>query len=89
MSRSSRIDFPDAIYHVTSRGNGRAKIFRTDDDRQRFLRQLRDNLDTFAVVLYAYVLMDSHFHLLARTPRENLSQSMQRLLKKIRKDEAL
>ena len=79
MSRPPRIDFPDAIYHVTSRGNGRAKIFWADDDRQRFLRQLRDNLDTFAVVLHAYVLMDNHFHLLARTPRANLSPFMQRL----------
>ena len=79
MARSPRIDFPDAIYHVTSRGNGRAEIFHTDDDRRRFVRQLQDNLDTFAVILYAYVLMDNHFHLLVRTPRANLSQFMQRL----------
>jgi hypothetical protein len=31
-------------------------------------------------VLYAYVLMDNHFHLLVRTPRANLSRLMQRLL---------
>jgi len=79
MSRPPRIDFPDAIYHVTSRASGRAKIFRTDDDRRRFVGQLRDNLDSFAVVLYAHVLMDNHFHLLVRTPRANLSQFMQRL----------
>ena len=27
MPRAPRINFPDAVYHVTSRGNGRAKIF--------------------------------------------------------------
>jgi len=79
MPRSPRINLPDAIYHVTSRGNGRAKIFWTDNDRKRFLRQLQDNLDAFSVVVYAYVLMDNHVHLLARTPRANLSQFMQRL----------
>ena len=79
MARPPRIDFPDAIYHVTSRGNGRSRIFRADDDRRRFVRQLQDNLDTFAVACYAYVLMDNHFHLLLRTPRANLSQLMQRL----------
>ena len=79
MARPPRIDFPDAIYHVTSRGNGRSRIFLADDDRLRFVRQLQDNLDTFAVVCYAYVLMDNHFHLLVRTPRANLSQFMQRL----------
>jgi len=78
MARPPRITFPDAIYHVTSRGNGRSRIFRADDDRLRFVGQLQDNLDTFAVVCYAYVLMDNHFHLLLRTPRANLSQFMQR-----------
>ena len=80
MPRPPRIDFPDAVYHVTSRGNGRADIFWTDDDRQRFLGQLAHHLRLAAVVLYAYVLMDNHFHLLVRTPRANLSAFMQRLL---------
>jgi hypothetical protein len=44
MPRPPRIDFPDAVYHVTSRGNGRAEIFWSDDDRQRFLGQLSRRL---------------------------------------------
>ena len=40
MPRPPRIDFPDAVYHVTSRGNGRADIFYNNGDRQRFLEQL-------------------------------------------------
>ncbi len=79
MARPPRIDFPDALYHVTSRGNGRARIFFADADRMRFLDQLRDNVATASVVLYAFVLMDNHFHLLVRTPRANLSRFMQRL----------
>jgi len=79
MPRAPRINFPDAVYHVTSRGNGRARIFFDDDDRRRFLRQLEDNVRTHAIVLYAFVLMDNHYHLLLRTPRANLSQFMQRL----------
>ncbi len=58
---TSSIDFPDAVYHVTSRGNGRQVIFWNDEDRERFLAQLADNLHTAAVVLYAYVLMDQSF----------------------------
>jgi putative transposase len=73
MARPPRIDFPDALYHVTSRGNGRQEIFWTDADRERFLGQLADCLHTYAVVLYAFTLMDNHFHLLAKTPRANLS----------------
>ena len=41
MPRPPRIDFPGAVYHVTTRGNGRADIFYGDDDRERFLAQLR------------------------------------------------
>ena len=80
MAQPPRIDFPDAVYHVTSRGNGRDVIFWSDADRLRFLAQLADNLRTAAVVLYAYTLMDNHIHLLCRTPRANLSRFMQRLL---------
>ncbi len=40
MPRPPRIDIPDALYHVTSRGSGRASIFSTNDDRRRFLGQL-------------------------------------------------
>ena len=80
MPRPPRIDFPDAVYHVTSRGNGRAEIFRSDDDRTRFLAQLAHHLHLCAVDLYAFVLMDNHIHLLCRTPRANLSRFMQRLL---------
>ena len=80
MPRPPRIDFPDGVYHVTSRGNGRADIFHSDDDRRRFLAQLAHHLHLCAVDLYAYVLMENHFHVLCRTPRANLSRFMQRLL---------
>jgi len=79
MARPPRIDFPDALYHVTSRGNGRQQIFWTDEDRQRFLGQLADGVHSAAVILYALAIMDNHFHLLLRTPRANLSRFMQRL----------
>jgi hypothetical protein len=63
MPRPPRIDLPDAVYHVTSRGNGRAVIFWTDADRTRFLCQLADSLHTFGVVLGAsrYAIGDPLF----------------------------
>ena len=51
MARPPRINFPDAVYHVTSRGNGRARIFFDDDDRWRFLRQLRERQDSILPVV--------------------------------------
>ncbi len=80
MPRPPRIDFPDAVYHVTSRGNGRADIFHSDEDRQRFLAQLAHHVRLCAIDLFAFVLMENHIHVLCRTPRANLSRFMQRLL---------
>ena len=37
MARPLRIEFPGAVYHVTSRGNERKAIFRDDQDRKMFL----------------------------------------------------
>lgn len=37
MGRSIRIQYPGALYHVTSRGNERRGIFVDDDDRRKFL----------------------------------------------------
>ncbi|MGA2031557.1 MAG: hypothetical protein ABSG68_04825 [Thermoguttaceae bacterium] len=54
MARPPRIDFPDALYHVTSRGNGRQQVFWTNDDRQRFPGQLADGVCSAATMLYAF-----------------------------------
>ncbi len=48
MARPLRIEFPDAIYHVMSRGNSRQKIFRDDRDYQRLLSGLEAVVAKFA-----------------------------------------
>jgi len=37
MARPLRIEYPGAVYHITSRGNARQDIFLDDDDRGEFL----------------------------------------------------
>ncbi len=34
MARPLRLEFAGAVYHLTSRGNARQKVFFTDDDRK-------------------------------------------------------
>ena len=77
MARALRVQYEGAIYHVTSRGNERRNIFRTDRDRHRFLEILAENVEAYHIRLYAYVLMSNHFHLLIETPRANLCAFMQ------------
>ncbi|MEE9912921.1 MAG: transposase [Deltaproteobacteria bacterium] len=71
-----RIQYPDAYYHVTCRGNERREIFRNSEDRSAFLRLLTRSVEVFEVHLLAYALMPNHFHLLVRTPKSNLSEFM-------------
>jgi putative transposase len=68
-----------AKYHITARGSGGRRIFAQDDDRGRFLEQLEYALDTAEVILYAYVLMGTHYHLLIETPRGNVAAFEHRL----------
>lgn len=77
MGRAWRIEFGGAFYHVMSRGNEGRNIFFGDDDRQGFLRVVGQFLERFEIDIFAYVLMDNHYHLLIRTQRANLSKAMQ------------
>ncbi|UJS17512.1 MAG: transposase [Candidatus Jettenia sp.] len=76
MARPLRIQYEDALYHVTCRGNERKAIFKDDHDKNVFLELLHDGLKTYTIILYCYVLMDNHFHLLLETPLANLSEFM-------------
>jgi hypothetical protein len=37
MARPMRIEYPGAVYHITSRGNAKERIYLEDDDYVRFL----------------------------------------------------
>lgn len=79
MSRPLRIEFAGAVYHITSRGNGKQKIFFEDNDRRIFLSLLWEVIERERWICYAYCLMDNHYHLLIETTRPNLSRGMREL----------
>jgi REP element-mobilizing transposase RayT len=79
MARPLRIEYEGAVYHVTSRGNGRQSIFLVDSDREAFLEVLSDAVRRFGWICHAYCLMTNHYHLLLETPEANLSRGMRHL----------
>ncbi|MBI3793827.1 MAG: transposase [Nitrospinae bacterium] len=79
MARPLRIEFPGAVYHVTSRGNGKQDIFLNDHDRNQFLAVLGNVISRFKWVCHSYCLMSNHYHLLIETPSANLSKGMRQL----------
>lgn len=79
MARPLRLEFPGAVYHVTSRGNARLPIFEVKHDRQNFLALLQEVAKRFNWLCHAYCLMDNHYHLLVETVDGNLSMGMRHL----------
>jgi REP element-mobilizing transposase RayT len=79
MARPLRIEFPNALYHVTSRGNRRENIFLSDNDRHVFLQLLLQVCIRFNWVCHSYCLMSNHYHLLVETPEANLALGMRQL----------
>lgn len=77
MPRPPRIEFPGALYHVTVRGNNKQHIFLDDNDRLKYLWLLERYKKQHEFILYAYILMNNHVHLLIETPGSPISRIMQ------------
>jgi REP element-mobilizing transposase RayT len=76
MSRSWRIEYEGALYHLLSRGNEGKDIFDDNRDRKIFLDTIGEMSERFEMNVFAYVLMSNHYHFLVRTQRANLKKAM-------------
>ncbi len=79
MARPLRIEYPGAVYHVTSRGNARQPVFADTPDRHAFLDTLSDAVARFGWLCHAYCLMGNHYHLVVETPQGDLSRGMRQI----------
>ncbi|MDH3461569.1 MAG: transposase [Burkholderiaceae bacterium] len=79
MSRPLRIEFPGAVYHVTSRGDRRESIFECDADRHVLLAVVAQGLERFGAQMLAYCLMGNHYHFVLHTRKANLSLLMRHI----------
>lgn len=79
MTRPLRLEKPDGLHHVVSRGINKQTIFFDRDDCQSFLLELRACVVRFEWRCLSYVLMGNHFHLLIQTPKANLGVGMRDL----------
>jgi len=74
-----RIEYPGAVYHITSRGNRRGGIFLDNEDREVFFSIFAEAARRFHVLCHAYCLMGNHYHLVVETMEGNLSSVMRHL----------
>ncbi|MEJ6008103.1 transposase [Paucibacter sp. AS339] len=79
MARPPRIEFPGAVYHVSSRSEAGVPAFADDVDRQALLDLLAQAMQRFDAQVLAYCLLPDHYHLLLYTRGANLSRLMRHL----------
>ncbi|NBX02293.1 hypothetical protein EBR11_07195 [bacterium] len=80
MARSIRIENPESVYHVYSRGNYREPIFKDFRTAEVFLKILEETIIRTDWHVYAFAIMPNHFHFVVKAPRANLSRGMHLLL---------
>ncbi len=80
MPRGPRLDAPGTLHHVMVRGIEGTRIFRTDGDREDFVKRLATVVDATGVEVLAWALLPNHLHLLVRTGGRPLATVMRRLL---------
>jgi len=76
MARPLRIEFPGAVYYLSSQGRGNASIFMDNADRQSLLSVLAHGMERFDAQVLAYCLLDDSFELVLFTAQANLSRLM-------------
>ena len=76
MLRPLRVEYEGARYHVMCRGNRGATVFGTEEDVRLFLKTLSEAVQRADLVVHAYALMSTHYHLLLETPAGNLVEGM-------------
>ncbi len=75
----SRAKSESNIYHVMARGDGRQIVFENDEDRKLFLALLRNRKQQDAPI-FAWCLIDNHFHLVIQASLPVLSLMMQQIM---------
>ena len=78
MARKKRME-SIGFYHVLNRGVERRKIYMDDEDHIKFLEILDESAEVYSFKIYAYALMDNHYHLLLKTSALNLSLLMRQI----------
>lgn len=76
MSNRERGNFEGAIHHVWQKGNNDEYIFKAPKVKQFFIKQLKEYNKRFDYNIFAYVIMDNHYHLLLQTFNNPIGEVM-------------
>ncbi|MFC1808317.1 transposase [Candidatus Omnitrophota bacterium] len=66
MPRSARELYDGGVYHVFNRGHNKQALFHSKADYTVFKKYIRNYLGDHNIIIYHYVIMPNHFHLLVK-----------------------
>ncbi len=76
MPRQARLDIPGALHHIMVRGINKFKAFKEEQDKLCFLERLGQNVLQGECKVYAWVVMDNHAHILFKSGRAGICNSL-------------
>lgn len=79
MARPLRIEYPDAMYHVSNYGLDKQRVFPSAKYYEAFLESLSETCSRLNVEVHAYCLLRDQYHLVIKTPEANLSRFMRQV----------
>ncbi len=71
MPRIKRIYLEEGIFHILTRGNNKQWVFKDESDFKYYLDILKQLKKEQPFLLYHYILMNNHVHLLIETNQKN------------------
>ncbi len=77
MPRPNRIEFPGALYFISTQTLPDQTLFQDDIDRRRFLEIIDNAVRRYGLILHAFTLLNDGYRLLLETPKSNLTKTMQ------------
>ena len=79
MARPLRIEYPDAVYHVSNYGSDGQRVFPSAKYYEAFLDGLAETCARLNVEVHSFCLLRDQYHLLIKTPEGNLSRFMRQV----------
>ncbi len=85
MGRPWREEYKGGIYHVIARGNNKEYIFKDNIDKEYFLKEVKEIKKGLEFNIFAYVLMDNHYHFIIQVFKTPLQKLMHQINNKYSK----
>ncbi|MEN8223676.1 MAG: transposase, partial [Acidobacteriota bacterium] len=77
--RKARLTWQGALHHVMNRGINKQKIFFSVELKKKYIELMAEKSEKYKIRIFAYCVMDNHFHIVLENSSGKLSDFMKSL----------